>query len=116
MIKEPPVKHNKLIINRYFEEDGKLKGFIQINFIRGIPHLHYFYLHKPYRNLSTWRKLSKIFTSIVRELGFDKALIHARNDRQMKLIEYYFRTKPYAINYDDGNMLNTWYWVSVKGR
>lgn len=115
MIKELQAEHNKLVINRYFKEDGEIKGFIRVDFIDGIPHLEYFYLHKPYRNLDNTRKLIKMFTGIAREWD-DHALIHTRNDKLMILIEYYFKTKPYAVEYDKDNILNAWYWVSIKNK
>lgn len=96
------------MIKYYLEDKGEVKGFLAVNFKKGFPHLQHFYLNVRYRNADNVRTLIKAFVNIVKKLGYKTAYIHACTGRQMKLIEYYFKKKPYGLKDK-----HAWYIVNV---
>jgi hypothetical protein len=50
-----------------------------------------------------------VFKDMIKELGYQAVFLHARSERQMKLIRYFFnRKKPYAF---ENNI--AWYKVDI---
>ena len=100
------------IIKYIMEDEGVIKGFFAINFKKGLPHLQHFYMDEPYRNINNLRKLAKVFTNIIKKLGYKTVYLHAKSQRQMKLITYFFKQKPYGLDEKQA-----WYLVDInKGR
>ena len=95
---------------RYYLEDGKVvKGFFLVNFKKNLPHLQHCYLSKASRNINNLRLMVNVFKDMIKELGYQAAFLHARSERQMKLIRYFFnRKKPYAF---ENNI--AWYKVDI---
>jgi hypothetical protein len=85
-------------IKQYLKDGDIIKGFFLVNMMKGLPNLQHFFLFKEYRNLDNVRAMIMgMFVPSVKDLGFDKAYLHARTYRQAKLIKYFFGKEPYAI-------------------
>lgn len=80
-----------------YEENDIIKGGFFVNLKRSMPHLQHFFLLDPYRTFKNFMHLARIFTSKLKSMGYDKALLHASTVRQAKLIQYFFKKKPYAM-------------------
>lgn len=94
---------NYLCFNR-----DDLIGFISIGMNHGYPHLWHLFLRKEARTPDNARKAIRKVMGIVREKGYDRMILHADNERIKKLIEYYFKAKPYHHDAE------WWYFVEVK--
>ena len=85
-------------VTGYLKEDDYVIGCFLINKMRGLPNLQHFFISKDYRNLNNVRNLiMRTFVPAVKDLGFKQAYLHARTPRQAKLIKYFFKKDPYAI-------------------
>jgi len=86
------------MIKYYLQGDkGQVKGFIAVNIKNNRPHLQHMFLNDKDRNIDNVRHLIKKFVAIIKKIGATEAYIHACTKRQAKLIEYYFKTEPYAV-------------------
>ncbi len=81
-------------------EEGEVKGFYTYKIEHGcFPHLQHFCVKKSSRNSPTVaRKLIRDFRSRVKRDGYGKAIINSPScsDKISKIIEWYFKAKPYG--------------------
>jgi len=112
LLKKEGLKENEITINQpgYYTIET-LDGFFTWHFEQGVPSLQHFLVVKEKRNTKTARELIKKFLSLIKTGGFTQCIIHCRKDNQrlIKLINYYFKTKPYA---EKDNLL--WFLMEVK--
>lgn len=100
--------------HKHFEthvlENGEILGFFTIREERGVPSLQHFCIKKKYRSNKNARLLAKFFKAVVMRKGSLFAIVHAvRNKPCLKrLIEFYFKAKPYAETEN-----KFWYLVKV---
>ena len=76
---------------------------------RGYPHVKHFFLVPQKRNADNARRLIRETMRIVKAMGYDRMYLHAREEHIRRLIEYYFRTKPFTKT-----ATHWWYLVEVK--
>jgi hypothetical protein len=90
--------NEKYIANTFILEDDGMKGFFTLKF-ETPPSLRYFYVKKNYRNAKHSRFLIKAVKQIIEDFGFNKFVIVVEKTYLKKIVEHYFKIKPYA---DDG--------------
>ena len=79
------------------KDQGETIGFFSIRQEHGLPSLQHFCVNRAHRSAKNARLLVKAFEYIIREMGFRKAILHGCQYYVKKLIEYYFKCKPYAF-------------------
>jgi len=108
------VPEDEIAVDEYptytIEEDGEVVAFYTIKMEHGLPSLQHFVVKDTNRNHSVARRLVRSFREKVKEHGYGQAIIHCDHDKKRlaKLIEAYFKTKPYADAHS-----KWWYLVEV---
>ncbi len=95
-----------------WEDDGTVKGFYTIRNQHGYPSIIHFFIRKEHRNPDTARMLIKDFKNRIRQRGYNRAFLHSCKRNLDKLIQYYFKVKPYAVKHEGGKTTN-YYLVEV---
>ena len=92
------------------EDKDEPIGFITIKEEHGYPSLQHLCVRADRRMITPARLLIKMFRYIGRLWGGKKGIIHIKHDsaRLKKLIEYYFKVKPYATENE-----RYWYFVNL---
>lgn len=88
------------------EEGGAVMGFLTLATAHGLPMLVHFVLGRVHRTPPRVRFLVCALRLLVREAGFASLIVHACGPRERRLIEYYWRAWPYALDHD-----RAWYRV-----
>lgn len=82
------------------DEEGVVMGFFTLTMAHAVPHLVHFVIARAYRTAARARFLARAVRFLVRESGFPRWIMHARHARERRLIEYFWRTQPYALTDD----------------
>jgi hypothetical protein len=94
----------------YLLKDGnEIIGFFTVGILRSFPVLRHFIIDKKHRSPSNARKLGRAFCALCKVKGFTHVFVNAKKDYLKKVIEYYFKKKPYTDV--DGT---SWYFVEVR--
>jgi len=77
-------------------EDQEILGFFTLRKQHNFPMLQHFCIKRGKRTPELARLLIKGFKKVMQELGFNKVIIPSKEEYLEKMIQYYFKTKPYA--------------------
>jgi hypothetical protein len=93
------------------EENGDQVAFFTMSEQHNLPYVKHFYTSRKHRNAKTARFLARSVNKYAKSKGAERIIFHTGKCRKgiQKVIEYYFKTKPYSI---DGT--NNYYCVGVK--
>lgn|SRR5574343_85153 len=83
-------------------DNGKIIGFFTIGEEHGFPSIRHFCVSREYRSAVNARILAKEMVEVLKKIKPMKILAHAKKEYLQKIIEYYFKAKPYAVA-DDYN-------------
>ncbi len=72
------------------------EGFFTMRIDNGLPAIVHFCVFKEKRSAQSARALAKHFKDTVRGWGFQQAYLHSKKDYIDRMIQYYFKTKPFA--------------------
>lgn len=82
------------------EEEGVVMGFATLAVAHGLPTLAHFFVARAYRTPARARFLARAVRTLAREAGYARMIVHGCSDPVRRVVEYYFRARPYA--FDDG--------------
>lgn len=83
--------------NTFIVEDEKgIIGFFMMIIEQGLPSLRYFVVKKNRRSMKTSRAMIKKYQEFVRNRGFKASFIVVKKKYLKRVVEYYFKRKPYA--------------------
>lgn len=85
-----------------------IKGFFTIRKTYGFPSLQHFATKRQFRSASLARELAGGLKLIIKLNGLKKMIIHAKEGYLRKVVEYYFKAKPYSVKGE-----TSWYIVEV---
>ncbi|MBU2062331.1 MAG: hypothetical protein KKH44_10845 [Bacteroidetes bacterium] len=91
-----------------FEEDKHIKGFFTIKREWGYPSIQHFCVNRKNRSPLMARKIAKAMKITIKEMGFNRAILHSKNNITDKFISYFFKKQPYAIK-----NITTFFFVEV---
>ncbi|MBM4443383.1 MAG: hypothetical protein FJ027_23485 [Candidatus Rokubacteria bacterium] len=77
------------------EEGVSAIGFATLEMAHGRPHVVHFVIDRPCRTAARARCLMRGIRVMARDAGFSTLILHACTDPVRRLIEYYFRARPY---------------------
>lgn len=76
-------------------DEGGVRGMFTLELVDGFPHLRHFCVARASRRPALARRLIRSVRAVVRQAGQSQMLVHAKQDRIVRLIRYYFRTASY---------------------
>jgi len=79
------------------EDDKKVIGFFTLRKQHNFPMLQHFCISREHRSPKNARLLIKSFKEVCKQLKFNKVIIPSMDKKLEKMIQYYFKTKPYAF-------------------
>lgn len=83
--------------NTYVLIHWKIIGFFTYKFEHGLPSLRHFLVKDGYKSMATGRFLIKAYCELMRELGYTKSIIAIKKYYLCRMVEYFFKKKPYAF-------------------
>jgi hypothetical protein len=101
MLKAEGLKDEEIDLGRsatWVMDEGGIRGFFSIRMEHNIPYLVHFCVKQGERCHELARRLVRYFKSVVRSLGFQKAIVNVKHENTylQKLVSVYFKTAPYA--------------------
>jgi predicted GNAT family acetyltransferase len=92
------------------ERDGVIRAFFTFKHEPGCLSVQHFCVSRSYRSAGMARELVKAMVKTANLQGVAELILHSKRNLTDTFIQYYFKTKPYAI---EG--ITTFYCVSLKG-
>jgi predicted GNAT family acetyltransferase len=90
------------------EDEGIIKAFFTFKQEHGCLSVQHFCVSRSYRSAGMARRLVKELVRKAKELHFKTIILHSKRSLTDTFIQYYFKTKPYAV---EG--ITTFYWVEL---
>lgn len=78
-------------------KDEKIVGFFTIGEEHKMASIRHFCVGRKYRGAESARSLIKNMIDILSEFGIKKFIAHGKGVNMHKIIEYYFKVKPYNV-------------------
>jgi len=78
------------------EDDDGLVGLFMMKIEQNLPSLRYFIVKRERRSMKVSRSLIVAYKIFCKKMGFTHSYITVKKDYLKRVVEYYFRKKPYA--------------------
>jgi hypothetical protein len=80
----------------YVMEDNDIIGFFGYRMEHDYPSLKHFCLDRKHRGLGNACKLMREYLNTIKKVGYNKSFFSAGDKTLIKLLEWYFKMKPYT--------------------